>query len=535
MDLMSRTWSVSILLLKTTHQDPDVVFGAELEGLETYEVTAGRTTGTLYVSSTSATPPEWTRLFDGGTDRPLQLTRPSFGAVFLLKASGRWFAVTFGTGRYLLEPDCFVRQFGLKAALNMVDPAALRTAQSRTFDDSALHIVRQSSRLNDIAGLDVNVDRDLLVNLAGATAGGQVGKRISGSDAARLTDAFKLRELNSRCAALFAAHKKKDYRKNFAWVDKVQRVEDPTEIGALDVQAAGRLQQLDLTGVDVYPPELVDETITEFRTPSGTTIMEPDSDWLRRLITKITAADGPALKQELSRLQLAGLDGNGDIVKKWSVWDCLYLEAKAGKNTHVLDRGDWFVVEREFAKRVNSFVAELKPSGLNLPKAKRNEVEGAYNERVAGSEPGLILADKQLVTPIPGESRIEVCDLLSAQGHMIHVKRRKGGSSALSHLFGQALVSGLLLAREPQYVAAFRAMLASQGHSLPSAVTPPQHPIVLALMMPKLTGKQGGLPFFSKVNLREHIRPLQTAGFEVFLDEIEAPIVPKRKARPNRP
>jgi len=85
-------------LLKPGFEDPQAVFGDRLEDLDTYVVSAGDTTGTLYVARTAATPPEWTRLFDGHTDRPLNLERPNFGAVFLLRASGRGFAVTFGIG-----------------------------------------------------------------------------------------------------------------------------------------------------------------------------------------------------------------------------------------------------------------------------------------------------------------------------------------------------------------------------------------------------------------------------------------------------
>jgi uncharacterized protein (TIGR04141 family) len=522
--IMARTWSVSILLLKAGTEAPATVFGSRAEGLDVYDVNAGATTGTLYVSRTPAASPDWTRLFAGRTDRALDIQRPNFGAVFLLEASRRWFAVTFGTGRHLIEPGCFERRFGLKAALNLVDPGALRSAQSRTFDESALHVRRQSSRLNDIVGLDVNMDRDLLVDLAGATTAGEIGKRISGSDAARLTDEFDLRELKSRCTALLNASRRKTYRKHFRWVDKVEHLQDSGTVDALDAKAAGRLLKLDLDGVDVYPPELVDETIAAFRTPTGATIMEPEPAWLKRLIGKIAAPDAATLKHELARLQLKAVDGNGDVVKIWSTWECVYLEAKINGQTYVLDRGDWYRIERSFAKTVNDFVAALQPSGLALPDALHNEVEGAYNARVAKCVPELLLADKDLVRPVPGESRVEVCDLFSDQGHMIHVKRRKGGSSSLSHLFGQALVSGLLLAREPQYVDGVRKMLAKQGHMLPRQVKPGDHPVVLALMMPKLTGNRGNLPFFSKVNLREHVRPLQTAGFEVFLDEIEAPI-----------
>ncbi len=49
--------------------------------------------------------------------------------------------------------------------------------------------------------------------------------------------------------------------------------------------------------------------------------------------------------------------------------------------------------------------------------------------------------DKKNIPYGGGYSRIEFCDLFSKSKQMIHVKRY-GGSSVLSHLFNQGLVSG---------------------------------------------------------------------------------------------
>jgi uncharacterized protein (TIGR04141 family) len=68
----------------------------------------------------------------------------------------------------------------------------------------------------------------------------------------------------------------------------------------------------------------------------------------------------------------------------------------------------------------------------------------------AASGNGLTLLDRRLIR-IDGQSAIEACDLFSSEGHFIHVKHRKGGSSPLSHLFGQALVSAECLVREPEF------------------------------------------------------------------------------------
>lgn len=48
--------------------------------------------------------------------------------------------------------------------------------------------------------------------------------------------------------------------------------------------------------------------------------------------------------------------------------------------------------------------------------------------------------DRQLISYGGGASRIEFCDVLSDSGQRIHVKQYSG-SSVMSHLFNQGLVS----------------------------------------------------------------------------------------------
>jgi uncharacterized protein (TIGR04141 family) len=109
---------------------------------------------------------------------------------------------------------------------------------------------------------------------------------------------------------------------------------------------------------------------------------------------------------------------------------------------------------------------------------------------------------------------------------MIHVKRRKGGSSGLSHLFGQAFVSSDLLVREPRFVPQVRDQLGGWEQLIHDPPRAGDHQIVLAVILAAESSGEGAraLPFFSKVFMRQNIQALQTMGFQVHYDEIEAPI-----------
>ena len=82
--------------------------------------------------------------------------------MLILTTAGRMFALTFGSGRFLLRPGSYERGWGLRAARNLVE---IRSVQSRRLADVALQVRRQVSRPSDIVGLDVDLQRDLLSTL----------------------------------------------------------------------------------------------------------------------------------------------------------------------------------------------------------------------------------------------------------------------------------------------------------------------------------------------------------------------------------
>lgn len=93
-----------------------------------------------WVKKTEPQPTSWCDWleegFDFGDRRP---QTQSSGCVILLEASGRVFAVCFGTGHHavpweLIEPD-----FGLTVALNEVNPKQLRAMVTKSIDVKTRH------------------------------------------------------------------------------------------------------------------------------------------------------------------------------------------------------------------------------------------------------------------------------------------------------------------------------------------------------------------------------------------------------------
>jgi uncharacterized protein (TIGR04141 family) len=520
--------TISVYLLREGITSAKQALREDPDSLEQHRVRGLGDDAVLYLRRRPPTPPKWTRLLDDELEPPLALRQSSSAAVLIVKARGRLFAITFGSGgRFMLGLNTYERNFGLRVAANSVDPDQIRSVQSRTFIDTALQIRRQVAEVSDIIGLQMDVQRDLLTRLEGSVRPGAFGKRIDGADSVRLTEAMRAKDLKSVCSRLLTTSQGAAYKERYPWIDWLAEVTDIDERHELEEEVLKRLLNGDFDRFDVYPPEMIGEEVVDFKTRRGTVVMEPTRRLLEETIRRIGARDPKELGDALRRLYICARDENGDPLKRWSWWDCLYYEHRGPGKAVVLDRGSFFRVKGENARAINDFAKSLAPSDLELPEAMRSETEPHYNDRVSQERDDIILLDRKLVRPVAGESQIEICDLFSAKGHLIHVKRRKGGSSGLSHLFAQASVTSRLLRGEDgAFAVDVRSQLGPFAGTLSQPPVPSENPVVLAVILASESRGEGAaaLPFFSKVFLRQNAQALQMMGFTVYFDEISAPM-----------
>jgi uncharacterized protein (TIGR04141 family) len=523
---MSELSAASIYLLKSTILDDAAAFKADPRELRSHRVEAGETTGTLYLQVGEESPPEWIRALAPVSTPDLDETTHSLGAVLVLSTDGRRFAVTFGSGRHLLDPESYVRDFGLLCSLNGVDPAQLRGAEARTFDDYALHTLRQLSRLSDLKSLELNTDRELVVALSGRLEDTNLGTKVDGRDAVRITAQIDPAELRAKCVALLKLSEQTTYKDRFPFYDRIRRVSDPTRLRELNQRAYSVLGQQKFDEFDLFPPQVISDEIVIFAVKTHrnvyTQFAEPEPTRLRYAIR------GPQGTAEVERRirskNLLGMNANGDVVGEWSFWECLHWEFTAEGMIYVLDAATWYEIDSNWVADVEAFAAKVGTSGIQWPPAKQKQREEHYNEEAAAAL-GYALMDQRFIQ-LEGQTKIEACDLFAAPLRFVHVKKRKGGSGPLSHLFAQALVSAESFVSVPE----FRSLLAAElegakagyGQYASSEVDAHKSEVVLALIT--TPGSKGDvlkkLPFFSKVTLKLIVTRLESMGLTVFVDPI---------------
>ncbi len=291
------------------------------------------------------------------------------------------------------------------------------------------------------------------------------------------------------------------YKLAFGFVDSVLAVSDPVLRRELDndllAAVLGRIPS------DVYlaPPEpIVYEDVggfLYFRERHADAHDEMDLQDYRQRVdpNTLTLRD---LRSHTVRLVGASTGTERD----WSIYRCLVYETHLRGRTYLLSEGDWFELDPSFVERIDGGVASIPTGTLALPAAIEGEEERAYNERAA-AEAGLALLDRKLVSI--GGTSIEVADLVSASGDLIHVKR-KTQSATLRHLFAQGRISAEAL---EEVDAAVREAAAAHmdtdgrvgGALLRGPYEARSKTVVYAVVASNAAELPGKLPFFSRLNL----------------------------------
>ena len=118
-----------------------------------------------------------------------------------------------------------------------------------------------------------------------------------------------------------------------------------------------------------------------------------------------------------------------------------------------------------------------------------------------------------------GRSQIELCDILTVDKKYIHIKPYSG-SSTLSHLFNQAVISAEMVLADGVFVDKANEKIKELTTNQEFIINQKQKPHVILAIMTASRKERPALPFFSKVALRYTKRRLETLGCKLELKNI---------------
>jgi uncharacterized protein (TIGR04141 family) len=483
----------------------------------------GRSIGEFFFRPSTVRRPSWLSFFAGAIDGgALPLRVASAAGVLLVRRRHRVLAVTFGHGRHLLNPGCFEENFGLLATLNSINSERVRQIDRKRFDSISRITREQAIRDVPIFDFGLELDQDILRSLTGHPKDESLGKRLSGRDSLSAFASVELEDLGPLLDRYVRQAGGIDYRDTFPWVDAISELRPGPIRDRLEARLVEKLRACDLERVWLVVPELVNWTDVGGFAYSGSRRASVHSD--------VHASTYLAQLRDASRLSVSNLrshrvicasESTGEPIDSWSVYRCVYAEIESDDGTYLLDNGRWYRIDTDLVAKVDRELRQIKSTAIALPDWRRGEDEKDYNGRLAASSAvAHALMDRKNVRFGGGRSQVEFCDVFVKPGTMLHVKRY-GGSSVLSHLFSQGVVSATSLLWDADFRRALNRTLPT-SHRLrkpESRPAPGQFEVAFAI-----ASKSSGplrLPFFSRVTLRNAYRQLSNFGFRVTCTKIE--------------
>lgn len=442
-------------------------------------------------------------------------------AVFLKKIKYRGiehlFAITFGSGFQLLKSDAFVPNFGLKCVLNLISSHnGLRKISKYDISSSPKQTSQQLSKKGSQADFTLDYQTDILTGITGNFDDkhkkdkiliGYIGRTISGSNSFSVNAKANIKNVDKILRLSIIAYKAQKYKhKGFSWIDNVLYIKHDNILleklnNELDKKLADITEESDQIWFAV--PEIVKwEDIEGFYFGRQTRVLRDDLDLIeyKQYIKRKEEAVFNIEKLKQSYIYAKNAKGDGYLYC-WDAFQCLNAELELDGKTFMLINKNWYEINKEFQDETNKKFEKYfnNKSDLNFIDCNYKD-EATYNRELSRQK-NLICLDRNTVFYGGGQSQIEVCDILDENNKkLIHIKKYSG-SSALSHLFSQGLVSMQLLIRDTEFLKKVEQKISSlKGSSFSFNGNAREYTIVYGIIT-KSGSQHLNIPFFSKVNL----------------------------------
>lgn len=473
----------------------------------------------LFTAARPPTAPSWKHYLEPYVDGPLEdLRTASASGVLIFEAAGRLFAATFGQGRHLLDPEIFEQDFGLRVVLNSVAPDQLKSVDAKTIDETTVHTRRDVSQDSALATFGLDLSHDLLRAVTGTPADESLAQRLTGSDALGIQTRAQVPELPELASRLLDTYFSQAYREHFDFIDHLRVEKSASRLRELEEQLVQALTTREIDDVHLAAPETLDWLDLEgFQFSRRSRNPEPILN-----DPKITAyldhrKDEGITIESLKRDRLYAIrTSTEEPMAAWPIFRCLVYQVELESRLFVLSAGEWFRVDLAYRNQVYADVLGLAEF-QGLPDADIGTDEGTYNEQAATHLDALCL-DKHLIYD-GGPDSMEICDIFTRSGGLIHVKLR-GSSSTLSHLFSQGVNSAERLLLDHEFREGMRDVVARADAAFEQFVptsrpNPADHEVTFAVITRSARSTPLTLPFFSVVSLRAAARRLDGYGFPV--------------------
>lgn len=526
---------LSIYLVEGTGELPAGLIKSEdiEEELNIYVPNSDRATLFIRKNNTSSYPSWVYSLLNNieGLDKQSFGISGGIGAVLLVQFHSYTFLISFGQGFHMINKQFVERDFGLRVALNALNPEKLKSIDKHDLTALPKNARIQSAKEIDIVAMELDRVADVVNAVSGATneeAAYTLGERVSGRDALTITVPFNfdvlVTEVLNTCKELY----EQDLPKRFEDLENIRRVRQQNKIDCYNQMLVDAINAKQFDGIWLGEPEIID-----WEKHAGFRFSNERGKQVRALLTMGKYVEVCALKETPITVELLysnkvhSVGGDGLTINSWSVFRFIYAEIKVDSQTLLLRNGYWYKAKDSFVDTINHELKKIAVSELENAHDWDTD-EGTYNQQYVENynkdayETVAHVLDKKNINIGGSYSKIEHCDILKYDREFIHVKLYSG-SATLSHLFAQGVVASELFVSDSTYRTKLCERVPCKDWLEPLAQPDARdYQITFAIAANKKLPDE--LPFFSKVTLKQAVNRLQMLGYQCELKRI--PVCP---------
>jgi uncharacterized protein (TIGR04141 family) len=516
---------LTIFLVKEGLSKPSEIFKRPMTLEHPVKVPLGpRREGKLYIQASQTREPRWARIFRGEVDLTgMNYKVASSGAVLLMESGQRLLALTFGHGRHLLKTEALEENFGFHAALNSIDRNRVRAIDKKRFDGLARHTREQASYDVSLGQFGLDADQDLVRSVTGhpRDAAAPLGKRMSGRDSFSVAVPTNLQNLADMVDEYLKWGLDPSYRKDYPEVGNLIEIDRKDQRERLNIELIEKLKKEDLSRTWLVIPEPINwSDAGSFRYSSSLKVKEHEDVHFKSYFEYIGGAAQVTI-QKLKRHHVFGFTVADEQTNSWSVFNCIYAELDTADGTFFLDNGTWYKIDAGLVATVNHDIETIPVSSFPFADYGVREAEEDYIKRLVGSDPSqMAVMDQKMIYYGGGKSQVEFCDIFSGpQKKIIHIKRYSG-STVLSHLFAQGIVSAQAFLWDEE----FRRKVVDEldpVHRFSYKPRPQADDFEIIYAIAMRTKGEMVLPFFSRITLRQAKQQLSNLNFKVSVAKIQ--------------
>ena len=454
----------------------------------------------------------------------------------------RYFVLTFGYGRTLINRSAIEERFGLKCVLNSVENDTLRAIHFADVSGSAKRSSEQLARIGDIDDFAIDTERNLLSQVTAKCGEDELlCGTVTGGDSLAVTKEIDIDNVQEFLKSLYELFCQETYKQDFDWVDNIAPVKDPAleqKLWDESIRQIANYSYNDDSQHDLWMavPDIIDwDRVEGFQIGSQTDendepILQDDvllADVLRSFKKPLTSIDQLKNKRVTAISKENGLPYQG-----WQAHKCLVGDLAYGGESYCVLDGAWYEIRSDYLNRINEDFMDTDESDIDFIPYPQNDgeqfVDDFDGKKIKLEKEGLYnyKLEKALAQKFPNHFLLMDKRLISyGGGKRIHIKRYSG-SATMSHLFNQGLVSASMERDAADYAEKVNEKIKQVGkqEGLSSVenflLNQNQiHDVVFAIV-PKQDSHSHDLPFFSKVALCSVKKQLKRMGIETKLNWI---------------